>query len=110
VIVNNLDDLQNKYVNHPKTAYVKKAKGGKFGKKGGGGLSISDELKAVVGDTVSSRGDVTKKIWEYIKKHKLQDKKNKRLIVPDAKLAKVFGSKTPVDMMQLARVLGPHFT
>ncbi|MGD0664297.1 MAG: type I DNA topoisomerase [Rhabdochlamydiaceae bacterium] len=110
VIVNNLDDLQNKYVNHPKTAYVKKAKGGKFGKKGGGGFSISDELKAVVGDSVSSRGDVTKKIWEYIKKHKLQDKKNKRLIVPDAKLAKVFGSKTPVDMMQLARVLGPHFT
>ncbi len=110
VIVNNLDDLQNKYVNHPKTAYVKKTKGGKFGKKGGVGLSISDELKAVVGDTVSSRGDVTKKIWEYIKKHKLQDKKNKRLIVPDAKLAKVFGSKTPVDMMQLARVLGPHFT
>lgn len=110
VIVNNLDDLQNKYINHPKTAYVKKAKGA-FGKKGkgGGSISISDELKAVVGTEVASRGDVTKKIWEYIKKHKLQDKKNKRLIVPDAKLTKVFGSKKPIDMMQLAGVLGPHF-
>ena len=111
VIVNNLDDLPNKYVNHPKTAYVKKAKTGRFGKKGkgGGSISISDELKEVVGDKVESRGDVTKKIWEYIKKHKLQDKKNKRLIVPDAKLAKVFGSKKPIDMMQLAKTLGPHF-
>jgi DNA topoisomerase-1 len=111
VIVNNLDDLQSKYVNHPKTAYVKKTKTGRFGKKGksGGSISISAELKEVVGGEVSSRGDVTKKIWEYIKKHKLQDKKNKRLIVPDAKLAKVFGSKEPIDMMQLARVLGPHF-
>ena len=112
VIVNNLDDLPTKYANHPKTAYVKKAKGGRFGKKGkgaSGSISISDELKEVVGDQVTSRGDVTKKIWDYIKKNKLQDKKNKRLIVPDAKLAKVFGSKKPIDMMQLAKVLGPHF-
>lgn len=110
VIVNNLDDLSTKYVNYPKTPYVKKAKAG--GKKGGKGRSfaISDDLKAVVGDEVSSRGDVTKKIWEYIKKHKLQDKKNKRLIVPDAKLAKVFGSKKPIDMMQLAKALSPHFS
>ncbi len=107
VIVNQLEDLESKYVSHPKTAYVKKAKGGRFGKKGGS-ISISDELKAVIGEKAESRGDVTKKIWTYIKKHKLQDKKNKRLIVPDAKLAKVFGSKEPIDMMQLARVLGPH--
>lgn len=108
VIVNSLDDLETKYVNHPKTPYVKKTKGGRWGKKGGS-LSISDELKAVVGEEVASRGDVTKKIWEYIKKHKLQDPKNKRQIVPDAKLAKVFGSKKSIDMMQLARVLAPHF-
>jgi len=109
VIVNALEDLPNKYVNHPKTAYVKKASFGKKGGKKGRSLSISDELKAVVGEEVTSRGDVTKKIWEYIKKHKLQDPKNKRQIVPDAKLTKVFGSKKPIDMMQLARVLGPHF-
>lgn len=117
VIVNNLNDLQSKYANHPKTPYVKKAKwdkdgknkGGKKGKKGSSSFAISDELQEVVGKDVSSRGDVTKKIWDYIKKHKLQDKKNKRLIVPDAKLAKVFGSKKSIDMMQLAKVLGPHF-
>lgn len=107
VIANQLDDLETKYTNHPKTPYVKKSRGGKKGKRGGS-ISISDELKAVVGEEITSRGDVTKKIWEYIKKHKLQDSKNKRLIVPDAKLTKVFGSKKPIDMMQLARVLGPH--
>lgn len=108
IIVNSLDDLHTKYVNHPKTPYVKRAKKGS-GKKGGrGGLSISDELKAIVGEEVSSRGDITKKLWEYIKKHKLQDPKNKRSIVPDDKLAKVFGSKKPLDMMQLAGVIGQH--
>ncbi len=56
-----------------------------------------------------SRPEVTKKVWEYIKKHDLQNPKNKRQIVPDAKLAKVFGNKEPIDMMQLARVLSPHF-
>ena len=47
-------------------------------------------------------------MWEYIKKHNCQDKKNKRLIIPDAKLAKVFGSKEPVDMLKLAGLLTPH--
>ncbi len=110
IIVNNLDDLHTKYVNHPKTPYVKKT--GKGGKKGGrfsSQMKLSDELKAVVGDEKLSRGEVTKKLWEYIKKHKLQDPKNKRRIVPDAKLAKVFGSKSPIDMMQLAGVLNKHF-
>lgn len=106
VIVNALDDLQNKYHNHPKTAYVKKA--GKRGFKKGGALNLSPELQAVIGPTAESRGDITKKLWDYIKKHKLQDKKNKRLIVPDAKLTKLFGSKKPLDMMQLARVISEH--
>ena len=108
VIVNSLDDLETKYVNHPKTAYVKKAKTGKGGKKAGSSLRISDDLKAVIGDAASSRGEVTKKLWEYIKKHNLQDPKNKRKIVPDAKLAKVFGSKKPIDMMELAKLIGQH--
>jgi DNA topoisomerase-1 len=111
IIVNALEDLPNKYVNHPKTAYVKKAKGA-GGKKGGrfsSQMSLSPELKAVVGDEKLSRGEVTKKLWDYIKKHKLQDPKNKRRIIPDAKLAKVFGSKNPVDMMQLAGLLSKHF-
>jgi DNA topoisomerase I len=107
VIVNSLDDLENKYTGHPKTPYVKKSKPGKGGKKGRS-LRISDELKAITGEEVSSRGQITKKLWEYIKKHDLQDPKNKRKIVPDSKLSKVFGSKNPVDMMELARIIGQH--
>jgi DNA topoisomerase-1 len=72
-------------------------------------MTLSPELKAVVGDEKLSRGEVTKKLWDYIKKHKLQDPKNKRRIIPDSKLAKVFGSKAAVDMMQLAGILNKHF-
>ncbi len=108
VIVNKIEDLPIKYANHEKTPYVKRQGG-----KGGGRqktLSVSKALQAVIACEKATRGDVTKKIWQYIKKHDLQDKQNRRLIVPDAKLEKVFGSKAPVDMMQLARVLKPHLT
>ncbi len=115
VIANSLEELPTKYQDHPKTAYVKKGKAaakgkGKKGAKVASGrkLSISSELQAIVGDDVSSRAELTKKVWDYIKEHKLQNKKNKRQIVPDAKLAKVFGSKEPIDMMQLAKVLSKH--
>jgi chromatin remodeling complex protein RSC6 len=47
-------------------------------------------------------------MWDYIKKHKLQDIKNKRLINPDAKLAKVLGSKEPIDMMKLSGAISKH--
>jgi DNA topoisomerase-1 len=120
VIVSNLDDLAEKYPHHPKTAYVKKAK--KWEKKEKGkkekkptkkisqpSYTLSKELQAVVDAQELSRPEVTKKIWEYIKAHDLQDPKNKRRIIPDAKLAKVFGSKEPLDMMQLSRVLNKHF-
>ena len=138
VIVNNLEDLEEKYKDHPKTAYVKKAsrfakKGAKAAAapeskskvKGKGAAkkttkakkpartqaahTLSKELSAVVGASELSRPETVKKVWEYIKEHNLQSPKNKRLIVPDSKLAKVFGSKEPLDMMQLARVLGNHF-
>ncbi len=131
VIVNDLDDLDEKYPNHPKTAYVKKT--GKFGKNKGkkeekatkkgkkGGTKakstrpqkahiLSKELQAVVGEKELSRPEAVKKMWEYIKKHDLQDKKNKRLIVPDAKLSKVFGSDKPLDMMKLSGALGKHLS
>jgi len=51
---------------------------------------------------------VIKKVWEYIKANDLQDPKNKRLIVPDKKLAKIFGDSKPIDMMKLAGLLGKH--
>ncbi len=71
-------------------------------------MHLSKELEAVVKKKILSRSDVVKKIWAYIKSHKLQDPDNRRQIVPDDKLAKVFGSKRPIDMMQLAGLLGRH--
>ena len=56
-------------------------------------MKISEELAAVVGKGPMPRTEVTKKLWVYIKKHKLQDEKNRRNINPDEKLAKVFGKK-----------------
>lgn len=114
VIVNDLEQVSTKYVNHPKTPYVKKAKG-KGGKKGASRAPVqspyklSPDLAALLGEKELTRPQVTKKIWEYIKANKLQDPKNKRLIVPDAKLTKIFGSKEPIDMLKLASVLNPHF-
>ncbi len=72
--------------------------------------TLSKELEAVTGASELSRPEVIKKVWDYIKAHNLQDPKNKRLIVPDAKLAKVFGSKEPIDMMKLSGVLGKHLS
>ena len=104
VIVNDLKDLESKYdASHPKTAYQKKERGFK-GKK----YKISKELQAIVKEEEISRSDLLKKTWDYIKKHKLQNPKNKRQIVPDAKMAKVFGNNEPIDMMKLSAILGKH--
>ena len=70
--------------------------------------SLSSELQAVVGAKSLTRPQIVKKLWVYIKAHKLQDAKNRRLIVPDAKLAEVFGSKKPVDMLKMAGLLNKH--
>lgn len=124
VIVNNIDDLEDKYRDYPKTPYVKKAKAGtkktakkatkkkaakkKTTKRTGTPLPLSKELQAVVGEKELTRTEVTKKVWEYIKSKDLQDPSNKRLIVPDNKLAKVFGHSDPIDMMKLAGILSKH--
>ena len=69
--------------------------------------TLSPELQAVVGAKSLTRPMVIKKLWAYIKAHKCQDTKNRRLIVPDAKLAEVIGKK-PVDMLKLAGCLNKH--
>ncbi len=105
VIANALEDLPEKYKDHEKTAYKKKPRG----KKGGmqRKLLLSKELQAITKEKELSRGEVVKKLWEYIKENNLQDPKNKRTIVPDAKLAKVLG-KDPIDMMKMAGLLKNH--
>lgn len=71
-------------------------------------LQISDELAAVIGKGPMPRTEVTKKLWEYIKKHKCQDAKNRRNINPDEKLAKVFGGKKAINMFEMTKVVSKH--
>lgn len=73
-------------------------------------MHISDELAVVVGRGPMPRTEVAKKLWEYIKKHKLQDPKNKRNIIPDSNLAKVFGSSQPINMFKMTSKVSTHLT
>ena len=70
-------------------------------------LTPSTELAAVIGSKPLPRTQVIKKLWDYIKKHKLQNPKNKRNILADDKLKKVFGKKE-VTMFELAKIVGKH--
>ena len=73
-------------------------------------VHVSSELAAVVGNGPMPRTEVTKKVWDYIKKNNLQDQNNKRMINPDEKLAKVFGSKTPIDMFKMTAKISKHLS
>ena len=70
-------------------------------------LTPSVALAAIVGDKPLPRTEVVKKLWEYIKKGKLQDAVNKRMINADAKLKEVFG-KAQADMFEMQRLLKKH--
>ncbi len=148
VIANSVEDLLEKYKDHPRTAYVSKRrpKGEKGSKKESAKKATSEKtsgktkasskktktiakkttkkkeaapkkqtlyqpseiLAKIVGPESLSRPEATKKVWDYIKAHKLQDPKNKRLIVTDSKLEKLFGHKDKTDMMKLAGYLSKH--
>ena len=68
----------------------------------------SEALAAVVGSKAIPRTEVTKKLWAYIKKNDLQDKKNKRMINADAALKVVFGGKSAVNMFDMTKLVGKH--
>jgi chromatin remodeling complex protein RSC6 len=70
-------------------------------------VQLSKELEAIIGRGPMARTDVTKKVWDYIKKHKLQDAKNKRMINPDKALAEILG-KNPIDMFKMTSLLAKH--
>lgn len=65
-------------------------------------------LGAVIGTNAMPRTEVTKKIWLYIKKHGLQDKKNRRMINADEKLKPIFGSKAQVSMFEMTKLVNKH--
>ena len=68
----------------------------------------SAALAEVVGSKPIPRTEVTKKLWAYIKKNDLQDKKNKRMINADAALKVVFGGKASVNMFDMTKLVGKH--
>ena len=65
-------------------------------------------LSEVVGSKAIPRTEVTKKLWKYIKKNDLQDKKNRRMINADAKLGKVFSGKKQVSMFEMTKLVSKH--
>jgi len=65
-------------------------------------------LSEVVGSKAIPRTEVTKKLWAYIKKNGLQDKKNKRMINADDKLKAVFGGKASVNMFAMTKLVSKH--
>ncbi|MCP4567167.1 MAG: hypothetical protein GY841_06275 [FCB group bacterium] len=68
----------------------------------------SAELAAIVGNKPLPRTEVTKKLWIYIKKNELQDDANRRMIIADDKLKKVFGGKKKVNMFEMTKLISKH--
>jgi chromatin remodeling complex protein RSC6 len=71
-------------------------------------MTPSAVLAAVVGSMPIPRTEVTKKIWDYIKKNRLQDSINRRLINADEKLRAVFGGKRQVSMFEMTKLVSNH--
>lgn len=72
-------------------------------------MNLSAELEAVIGKGPLSRGEVVKKIWDYIKKNNLQNPANKRNIFADDKLMPIFGKKE-VTMFEMTKLVSAHLS
>lgn len=88
----------------PKKAPAKRKPSAAFMKP----MTPSAALAPVVGWTPLPRTEVTKKLWAYIKKNKLQDAKNRRMINADANLLGVFGGKRQVSMFEMTKLVSKH--
>jgi len=103
-----------------KKAPAKKAPAKKAAKKSGGkrkpnaafmkAMTPSSALAAIVGSGSLPRTEVTKKVWDYIKKNKLQDAVNRRMINADDKLKPVFGGKAQVSMFDMTKLVNKHLS
>lgn len=128
VISNSLEELETKYTHHERTPYVKKTKK-KASKKTSSKSKkktekkktdkkrsprklppspLTPELATIVGAEEMPRNQVSKALWAYIKENKLQDPKDGRVIIPDEKLSKVFGSKEPIQMFKMTALINQH--
>ena len=92
----------------PKKAAPKKAAKKKSARKPNAAfmapLTVSSTLAEVIGSKPMPRTEIVKKIWDYIKKNGLQDKKNRRMINADEKLRPIFG-KAQISMFELAKAV-----
>lgn len=71
-------------------------------------LTPSSTLASVTGSKALPRTEVAKKMWAYIKKHGLQDKKNRRMINSDDTLKAIFGGKKQVSMFEMTKLVSKH--
>ena len=71
-------------------------------------MTPSAQLAPVVGSNPMPRTEVTKKLWQYIKKNHLKDAKNRRMINADDKLKPVFGGKAQVSMFDMTKLVNKH--
>ena len=71
-------------------------------------MNLSPELEEVVGKGPMARGQVVKKLWEYIKSKNLQNPQNKRNILADDKLKVIFGGKGEVTMFEMTKLVSAH--
>jgi chromatin remodeling complex protein RSC6 len=88
----------------PKKAAAKRKPNAAFMKA----MTPSATLAAVVGSMPIPRTEVTKKIWDYIKKNKLQDSMNRRMINADEKLRQIFAGKKQVSMFEMTKLVSNH--
>jgi len=73
-------------------------------------MKISAKLAEVVGKGPMPRSEVVKKLWAYIKRHKLQDTKNRRNINADESLKAVFNGKKTVNMFEMTKLVSKHLS
>ena len=71
-------------------------------------VTPSAALAEVVGDKPIPRTEVTKRLWAYIKKNRLQDSENRRMIKADGALKPVFGGKSQVNMFEMTKLVNKH--
>jgi len=71
-------------------------------------MQPDDKLAAIVGSKPMPRSEITKNVWDYIKKHGLQDKKKRTQINADDNMRAVFGGKTQVSMFEMTKLVNQH--
>jgi upstream activation factor subunit UAF30 len=71
-------------------------------------MQPDEALAAIVGSEPIPRTEVTKRVWDYVREHNLQDPNDKRMIVADDKLRKVFNGQDRVSMFEMTKLVNGH--